>query len=1082
MTESNKITEAVKEVLRAADIDPDVDPIKTMERWLGIRDLMTYEGLTVEDCVPLNPAVYDKTVQLMILAWDPFDDCSGNSATTLNFRENALLQSSLSPNEITLHQVWHGFLVTRWVIQWTEYKLDSSSEQDTNLWVHLLRQDSNDHNLVKSIFVHLRELPVLRSHMNGYTQHLRQNHATSDMHSRLQHYQFVVTLTARLEEEWEEHIQHLETILIALYRHANVSARKLIRKLFGRMWHDFVHSGSSSGASLRQENTQASSIALSLRILRLVLLGVTRESFDQNSAVYRQLITQHLIPLHKTNAVVLWRDQTPVIELYHEALTQCLATMILKKSDWMDLIMPALLEELALAGNTSKQVLLVHEVETLLKLTSIPETNSPSWWAQLLRVTSGLMASEHSRVAECALQLFRNKTFSEAIEAHFDESLRVVLPALVRSEPSWNPTVRKMTYNVLCQLQESNSTRFSSLCNTLFSDAALRSSNTLPPTDPRSDESIAKRLPVAPDVPQKVSLKASMGNWRPPTSSSRNETPRSSALASPNTQQENRNQPPSTITGVAPWAVSSSTKGPLKSQPPSILTGVAPWALSSKKQPPKRPSEHMSPTQLPKDTKNDETATVVSPPTGFDYVKQYMAKIKPPDLNSDGISDWSRQQLAETPTLLPSLKFHDLVFGHELGSGAFSVVKYARLIDRSKTRSFWAEYAVKIISTDKIRELSYETSVQREIAVLRLLSHPGIARLISSFRFREGAYMVLEYASRGDLHSVLRQHGSMDHDSCRFIIGEVAAALASIHSIGLVYSDLKPENIVITESGHVKLTDFGACRPFTMEAKQKIASISKDLLRKLRDGDWQAGVQRDDADIQKDMDTADHANGENAGEDISGNDTRIEGTTAYLPPEVVMGEIPTPAADSWALGCVMYQCLSGRPPLLESDEQATRQKIVTFHEEGSSSGTVDALFLDSHGADIEEPARKVIKSLLERNPVERPSMGALAVFEFFAEFDIFSLHKQPAHPLNVGTVGPKPDAQWSRRQMSSIWSPQPAAYNVTLSDGENRGSKRNDGDRFVPFPEGDEASGSFAPYATSTPIGLTRLNEVSSKP
>ncbi|GAX24087.1 hypothetical protein FisN_9Hh339 [Fistulifera solaris] len=1078
MTETiDKFIAAVIQVLQAAEIEPDTDPIQTIERWLGIRDTMTYEGLTVEDCTPLSSAVYEATVQLLNLAWDPLEDASGNHAAIMNFRENALLESSLSPNDITLHQVWHGFLVTKWMIQWMEYNLASAANQDDrHLWVHLLRHDSKDHTLVKAFFVHLKELQILRSHMNAYTQDLRQNHPSSDMSSRLQQYQFVVQLTARLEEEWEEHMQHLEMILMALYRYADAAVRKLIRKLLGRMWHDFVHSGSSSGTSLRQENTQAASIALSLRLLRLILLGVSPESFDQNNLIYRQLITQHLMPLHKTNAVVLWRDQTPVIELYHEALTQCLATMIQKKSDWMELIMPSLLEELALTGNTSKQVLLLHEVETLLKLMTIVEA-PPSWWTQLLRVTGGLMPSEHSRVAECSLQLFRNKTFSEMIEAHFDLSLSVILPALVRSEPSWNPTVRKMTCNVLYQLQQSNATRFESLCNKLFSGVATNPTIVPPSSHVASTESIARQLPVAPEVPQKLSLKASMGTWRPPAPSAKASIPKSASIAAQSAHQDNRSQPPSTVTGVAPWAVRSSNKG--RSQPPSTITGVAPWAISSSKQHPKRSSEQMNPFLSREETRDDHNNSATLHSKGLDYVKQYMDKIKPPDSSHDGMSDWSRQQLAETPTLLPSLKFHDLVFGHELGSGAFSVVKYARLIDRTKTRSSWAEYAVKIISTEKIREMSYETSVQREIAVLRLLSHPGIARLVSSFRFREGAYMVLEYASRGDLHSVLREHGSMDHDSCRFIIGEVAAALDSIHSIGLVYADLKPENIVITESGHVKLTDYGACRPFTAEARLKVASISKNLLKNLRDGDWQSGHQVAGAAVDDATEMAQESSGTEVNEDVSGDDIRIEGTTAYLPPEVVLGAIPTPAADSWALGCVMYQCLSGRPPLLDSDEHTTRQKIVTFHE-GSSSGTVDALFIDSHGAGIQDEARELITRLLERNPARRPSMGEIASFEFFSGCNIFTLHRQSAHALNVGSVGPKPDAQWARRQMSSIWSPQPMAYNIAMPD-DNLGFERKTDDYLTPFAEGDEASGSFTPFATSGPIGLAKLTEGGSR-
>lgn len=67
------------------------------------------------------------------------------------------------------------------------------------------------------------------------------------------------------------------------------------------------------------------------------------------------------------------------------------------------------------------------------------------------------------------------------------------------------------------------------------------------------------------------------------------------------------------------------------------------------------------------------------------------------------------------------------------------------------------------------QELNYEKSVTNEIACLRILSHPGIARLISAFRWRDGAYLVLEYASRGDLHGHVKQHGSLSEASTRLV-------------------------------------------------------------------------------------------------------------------------------------------------------------------------------------------------------------------------------------------------------------------------------------------------------------------------
>jgi hypothetical protein len=81
------------------------------------------------------------------------------------------------------------------------------------------------------------------------------------------------------------------------------------------------------------------------------------------------------------------------------------------------------------------------------------------------------------------------------------------------------------------------------------------------------------------------------------------------------------------------------------------------------------------------------------------------------DSDSSSVSvDWRKLQAAPTPTLLNTLRFHDLVFGRDLGSGAFSVVRYARHIVREKSRDEWPEYAVKVISAAKMNEHGYHAS------------------------------------------------------------------------------------------------------------------------------------------------------------------------------------------------------------------------------------------------------------------------------------------------------------------------------------------------------------------------------------
>ena len=95
------------------------------------------------------------------------------------------------------------------------------------------------------------------------------------------------------------------------------------------------------------------------------------------------------------------------------------------------------------------------------------------------------------------------------------------------------------------------------------------------------------------------------------------------------------------------------------------------------------------------------------------------------------------------------------------------------------------------------------------MAVLRLMAHPGVCRLVSSFQYKQSAFIVLEYCSRGDLHQLIIQRGALSVYHARFVVGEVAAAISYVHQRGYSYNDLKPENVLLDSDGHVRLTDFG---------------------------------------------------------------------------------------------------------------------------------------------------------------------------------------------------------------------------------------------------------------------------------
>jgi len=377
---------------------------------------------------------------------------------------------------------------------------------------------------------------------------------------------------------------------------------------------------------------------------------------------------------------------------------------------------------------------------------------------------------------------------------------------------------------------------------------------------------------------------------------------------------------------------------------------------------------------------------------------------------------WEVALTAESPTLLPTLKFHQLVFGHgDLGKGAFSVVRYARAIDKDKTQSQWPEYAVKIIDTKTMEDLGYEACVNREICVLKMISHPGVARMVSSFRWRDGAYLVLEYAAKGDLHSLLVRMGKLPEDMVRFFVGETVAALSAIHELGFVYGDLKPENVVITSTCHAKLTDFGGCRPITAEALDR---TRMSLLRALRDGDWRAldgGVPA--------------ANAAGSSEAVLVDDERVEGTTLYLPPEVVRGSSPTLASDAWALGCLLSQLLSGKPPIwVDSErEEDLRSRIVSFSPSDGTNG------LET----LSEAAHNLVCKLLHTDPELRLPVAVAATDPFFEGLDVFALYRRPRGPdvpsFDKANV-PEGDERWQKRQLSKIWTVMPTSQNYMLPD------------------------------------------------
>lgn len=206
----------------------------------------------------------------------------------------------------------------------------------------------------------------------------------------------------------------------------------------------------------------------------------------------------------------------------------------------------------------------------------------------------------------------------------------------------------------------------------------------------------------------------------------------------------------------------------------------------------------------------------------------------------------------------------------------------------------------------------------------------------------------------------------------------------------------------------------------------------KYLLGDLRDGDWRTKGVPDNA--------VNENNADQSCELVDPPtllDSRFEGTTDYLAPEVVRGGVPSFASDAWALGCVAYQMLTGRPPdWAESElEEEVCTRIVTF----SLTESLSKLF------QLSEKAQELICRLLTKELAERASVNEVHSFTFFDGVDIFSLYRQPRGPeLLSGATALPTDARWQKRQLSKIWSVMPTAEDYTLLDKDCAASETAD--------------------------------------
>ncbi|CAD8059589.1 unnamed protein product [Paramecium sonneborni] len=206
--------------------------------------------------------------------------------------------------------------------------------------------------------------------------------------------------------------------------------------------------------------------------------------------------------------------------------------------------------------------------------------------------------------------------------------------------------------------------------------------------------------------------------------------------------------------------------------------------------------------------------------------------------------------------LLQNLKFSDFLIQEMLQKGSCGVIFKAKYLKDNKI------YVLKQQNKEQLRKFSQLDYSINEVKLLKMINHPYIIRIKGLFQTKNNLYYLMKYYENGDLSQYIGQGYILSENVSKLLIAQVILAIEYLHSLNIIYRDLKPMNILVGKDGFLKLADLG---------------LAKEIIN-------------DRAALS------------------------FCGSPAYLAPEIIKGDGATQSVDVYGIGVLLYEMLSGYPP------------------------------------------------------------------------------------------------------------------------------------------------------------------------
>lgn len=338
------------------------------------------------------------------------------------------------------------------------------------------------------------------------------------------------------------------------------------------------------------------------------------------------------------------------------------------------------------------------------------------------------------------------------------------------------------------------------------------------------------------------------------------------------------------------------------------------------------------------------------------------------------------------------LSLSDLRFMYRLGSGDIGSVYLVELKGGGECM-----FAAKVMDKKELAGRNKEGRARIEREILEMLDHPFLPTLYATLDCPRWSCLLTEFCPGGDLH-VLRQRQPerrFSESAVRFYASEVVVALEYLHMMGIIYRDLKPENVLVRCDGHIMLTDFDLSLKSNNPASttaQLVSDQGPQAANPAGDNPAEPPPFANSSCIipncivpavpcfhpKRRRKKKPSARGtlEIVAEPIDIRSMSFVGTHEYLAPEIVLGEGHGNAVDWWTLGVFIFEMFYGVTPFKGIDNELTLANIVAraleFPKEPSVPG----------------PAKDLMAQLLIKDPGRRmgSTMGAPAIkhHQFFA--------------------------------------------------------------------------------------------------